>query len=81
MGQLVFVEERDGAVVVDAVVGEPVSATVGLPATQPLRSLVQSRLEEWAAAATPLRWETLTRHGRRLRIGDGSTTVTLDLVA
>jgi hypothetical protein len=81
VGQLLFVEERGGAVVVDAIVGGPVSATVDLPGSQPLRSLVRSRLDEWAASATPLRWETLNRPGRRLRIGDGRTTVTLDLVA
>jgi hypothetical protein len=82
MGQLLFVEERGDAVVVDAVVVDgPVSATVDLPGSQPLRSLVRSRLDEWAASATPLHWETLHRPGRRLRIGDGRTTVTLDLVA
>lgn len=79
--QLIFVEEHDGMVFLDAVAHEPVSARVALPATQPLRSLVQARLEEWASTAAPVSWEPLLRHGRRLRIGDGRTTLTLDVAA
>lgn len=81
MAQLLFVEDRDGAVLVDAVVGEPVTATLDLPASQPLRALARLRLEEWARSSTPLRWEMLTRHGNRLRIGDGRTTLVLDLLS
>jgi hypothetical protein len=81
VGQLVFVEERDGTVVVDAMVGVPVSAVLDLPGSQPLRTIVRARLEEWVATAAPLRWETIDRHGPRLRIGDGTTTLTLDLAA
>lgn len=79
--QLLFVEEQDGTIVLDAVAGEPISARVDLPASQPLRSLVQARLVEWAASSAPVSWEPVVRHGRRLRIGDGRTTLTLDLAA
>lgn len=79
--QLLFVEERDGTVLLDALAHEPLSARVALPATQPLRSLVQARLEEWASTAAPVSWEPLLHHGPRLRIGDGRTTLTLDVAA
>lgn len=82
MGELLFVEEHEGVVVVDAVVGpEPVSATVALPGSQVLQTIVCERLRAWAEDSTPVTWELTRRGGGRLRLGDGRTTLTLDLAA
>lgn len=79
MAQVVFVEERDGDVVLDAFGDDLLSARAHLPGGV-LGTIVRRRLEDWAAEGVPVRWEVLHRHGDKLRLADGSTTVTLDLV-
>ena len=79
MAQVLFVQEDEGTVVVDALAAEPLTARARLPGGV-LGSIVGNRLHDWAERSATVRWEVLNRYGGRLRLDDGRTVVTLDLV-
>ena len=79
MAQVLFVQEDEGTVVVDALAaGQAGAGGEGLGGV--LGSIVGNRLHDWAERSATVRWEVLNRYGGRLRLDDGRTVVTLDLV-
>lgn len=77
---MLFVEEHGRTVVLDAILDGPVSLRAVVPGGV-LGDIIRRRLHVWADESATVSLEQFQRHGRKLRVGDGDTFVTLDLAA